>query len=424
MSRFFYSTVLYLALPFVLARLVLRGFRNSDYFRFFGERFGHIRPTLLRPVIWLHAVSVGEVQAALPLLKRLRKDFIGYEIFVTTTTPTGRAHLERHFGHQLRHAYFPYDLPHVVRRYLNRLQPKLVLIMETEIWPNLLHHCRRRGIPTVLVNGRLSEKSARGYRRLGPVARRALQDWSLIAAKSAEDATRFEQVGADATQVRVVGNLKFDVEVDEDSFARVQALRSQLGVGRPVWIAASTRDGEEPQILEAYQKVKQAIEQVLLVLVPRHPERFDKVAELVERADLAYDRRSEKNLCTGNVEVYLVDTMGELRDLYAAADVAFVGGSLVDRGCHNLVEPASLGVPVVFGWSTYNFADVAAELKACGGGEQVADSGRLAETVIKLLSDEALRRKMGVAARQLILANRGATDRFVGVVGELLLRAK
>ncbi|MCW8905870.1 MAG: lipid IV(A) 3-deoxy-D-manno-octulosonic acid transferase [Sedimenticola sp.] len=417
--RSLYIILLFLGLPLALLRLYLRSLKNPAYRERVSERFGLIPTPELQQSLWLHTVSVGETQAAEPLVRRLQKHFPDLPIVITTTTPTGADRVEKLFGDSVIHLYFPYDLPFAVRRFLDRINPRLLVMMETEVWPNLLALCEQRGIPAILANARMSEKSAKGYARLGEFSRQTFASISMVAAQSPADAERFLGLGVLPDRVRVTGSIKFDVRLPASLQEQAEALRRGWA-GRPVWVAASTRDGEDEQVLEAHRRILRDLPQTLLVLVPRHPERFDRVAQLCRREGFSVERRSVEAFCSPETQVFLGDTMGELPQFLAAADVAFVGGSLVATGGHNVLEPAALGLPVVFGPHMFNFAMASRMLLAEGAARQVARSSELAEVVLEWLSDASLRARFGERGLQVVEANRGALDRLYDIVSERL----
>ncbi|MCW8882386.1 MAG: lipid IV(A) 3-deoxy-D-manno-octulosonic acid transferase [Sedimenticola sp.] len=420
--RHLYTLLLYFGLPLVLVRLYWRSLKNPGYRRRMPERFGILDLPALKGSLWLHTVSVGETQAAEPLVKRLQEQFPDLPIVITTTTPTGSDRVKKLFGESVLHAYFPFDLPFAVRGFLKAAQPKMLVMMETEVWPNLLAECERQNIPTILANARLSERSANGYARLGSFARETFGRISLVAAQSPADAERFLGLGVKSDRVRVTGSIKFDVRIPALVNEQAEALRRTWG-GRPVWVAASTREGEEELILAAHRQVLRQMPQALLVLVPRHPERFDKVALLCQRDGFTYARRSADDLCRSETAVYLGDTMGELILFLSAADVAFVGGSLVPTGGHNVLEPAALGLPVIFGPHMFNFAMVSRMLLAEGAAVEVADVDALTKWIVDWLSDANLRAVYGENALRVVEANRGALDRLFGILQTYLEKA-
>lgn len=416
--RFLYSIVLYLSVPLVLLKLLLRGCRNRAYLERIPERFGCVaEPKSGLPLIWVHAVSVGEVQAAGALVKRLLRSYPGCRVLLTTLTPTGAAQVEKLFSGSVEHRYLPYDLPHGVNLFLRRINPRLLVILETEIWPNLLHYCRRRGVPAILVNARLSSGSYRGYLRFRRFSASALQQLSHIAAQSAADAARFRDLGADPGRVSITGNLKFDDEPPPDMEGRAQSLRQSLPQGRPVWIAASTHEGEEEQVLDAFRRVRETLADCLLIIAPRHPERFDTVFDLCRRRGLEVARHSEAaGSACADTNIYLLDTLGELPLFYACADAAFVGGSLVPAGGHNVLEAARLGVPLVSGGHTENFAGIIGLFKAADAIMTVTDATQLAAAVTRLLTDAELARTCGDRGQRLVRQNRGALDSVMGIL--------
>ncbi len=410
----FYSLLLYLAVPLVLCRLAWSGLANRDYLKRWPERFGHAAsPPRARPVVWIHAVSVGEVQAARPLLDQLQKYWPDGCMLMTTTTPTGARTVERLYGDTVGHRYFPYDLPHVIRRFLDTVRPDVLIVMETEIWPNLFRQCARRDIPVALVNARMSERSCRGYRCLGGLTARTLRCLTLIAAQSGTDAERFLALGADADTVKVTGNLKFDINQPHSTSEAAEVMRRFFSVNRPVWIAASTHEGEERMILEAYEKVLARHGDCLLVLAPRHPERAVELLELSSRSGFKSVIHSDNRDYTETTQVYIIDTLGELPVFYAASDLSFVGGSLVPHGGHNMLEPASLGIPVIAGQHVFNFTEVSELLASAGALGQVSTVNELASKVCQLLEDANLSHAMGERGRQVVQENQGTVARLI-----------
>lgn len=411
--RTLYTAALYAIVPFAWLRLAWRARRDRDYLRHPGERLGFGR-TLAPGGIWVHAVSVGEVQAALPLVDLLLERR-SEPVLLTTTTPSGRRRGASLFADRVERCYLPWDLPGAVRRFLARTAPRAVVVLETEIWPNLIHACADRSIPLVYVNARLSASSARGYRRFRRLFAPALARVSAVAAQTPDDAGRLVAAGAGAERVTVTGNTKFDVEAPVAMRESGESLRRRMaGAERGVWVAASTHEGEEELVLDAFARVRAESKRCVLLLAPRHVERAARVAALVRR------RGFEASLRTAGygeeADVVVCDTMGELPALYAASDVAFVGGSLVDVGGHNLLEPAVLGVPVVTGPHVRNFADIAASLEAAGAACVVRGAEELADTVARLLRDPNRRHRMGEEGRAFVLANRGARDRAMAVI--------
>jgi 3-deoxy-D-manno-octulosonic-acid transferase len=399
-----------------------RGFSDPGYWQGLAQRFG-FGPRLARGgSIWLHAVSLGEMTAAAPLIRGIHARHPQVPLIITTATPAGRARAFALFGGGADIRYLPYDTPGSVRRFLARAQPKLAVILETELWPNLFERCRIERIPLLLANARLSAKSVLRYQRLdrifGGLVRSLFSDKVFIAAQSAGDAERFRAIGASEAQSAVVGNMKFDLQVDAELESLGQALRGSFGVcrdgsPRPVWIAGSTHAGEDEKLLAAHAAVLASIPETLLLLAPRHKDRFPAVATLIERCGFSFVRRSTGAAPTAASRVVLIDTLGELSMLYAAADVAFVGGSLVPIGGHNLLEPAALGIPVLTGPSHSNSREVAQALLQCGAALEVADTQALEKALLNLLGDAPERRRIGTLGKQLIASNRGSVNRLL-----------
>ena len=423
MNRTFYTLLLHLVLPLIALRLYLRSRKAPAYRQRIAERFAFQLPPLKPGGIWVHAVSVGESIAAAPMIRALRERHPELPITVTCMTPTGSERIRALFGDQVQHCYLPYDLPWAAGRFLDRVRPKLAVIMETELWPNHIHQCARRGIPTVLANARLSEKSARGYARFKGLTRPMLAEMSWIAAQTEAEAERFRQLGARPECVSVTGSIKFDLTVDPELKPRAQALRASWGADtRPVWIAASTHAGEDEIILAAHRQLLAEQPDSLLILVPRHPERFEAVHVLCQREGFATVRRSSGAAVGKGAQVLLGDTMGELLFLYALADVAFVGGRLVAGGGHNLLEPAALGVPVLSGPHLFNFLEIAAQLRGAGALVNVADCEALARQLWQILNETEERQRMGSAGLVVLRANQGSLARLLGGVESLLAR--
>ena len=424
MSLRLYTLLLRLLLPLVLLRLYWRSLRSPAYRRRIAERlvWGQALPG--PAAVWVHAVSVGEVQAAQPLIKHLLTRDPPLPVLVTTTTPTGAARVKDLFGDAVTHRYTPYDLPEMVARLLDAVRPRLVIIMETEIWPNTLAQCARRRIPVVLANARLSARSAKGYRRLARLTRETLARFDLITAQSTADAGRFLELGAAAGRVLVTGSIKFDLRLPASLLNQAEAMRrlwlGRAGQNRPVWVAASTHEGEDELMLAAHRQVRAQRPTALLVLVPRHPERFERVAGLVQRAGLALVRRSSRAPCPPDTAVFLGDSMGELPVFLAAADAAFIGGSLVPTGGHNPLEAAAVGVPVAFGPHVFNFAAITELLVSEGAAFQITNVQGLADTLDTWLGDAALRARIGENGRRVVADNRGALPRLIDLIEERL----
>jgi 3-deoxy-D-manno-octulosonic-acid transferase len=417
--RFLYICIAYLIAPLVIGAMALRGFRDRMHWRGFSQRFG-LGQTVRARSIWVHAVSVGEVQAGVPLIEALLKRFPDIPLVLTTVTPTGRARAEAMFGTRADVRYVPIDLPGSVRRFFHRVQPQLAIILETEIWPNLYHRCGRLGVPLVLASARISPRSVASYRRLVGLFRETLSHGIFIAAQSAEDAERFVSIGANPARTHVVGNIKFDFGYPADMQAMGQELRNLLGAKRPVWVAGSTHASEEELAIEAHTQIRQRFPDALMVLVPRHPPRFAEVAGLLRLRGVPFVTRTSKVSVTPDTQVYLLDTLGELPVFYAAGDVAFVGGSLVPIGGHNLLEPAALSLPIVAGPHNFNSADIAKMLVEHGAVRIVHDAAQLAAVVAGLFADPATRAVMGASGRKAMDGNRGAVARLMHFLEPLL----
>lgn len=419
MMRRLYTALFCLLLPLVQLRLLWRSLKSPDYRRRWAERFGRFPAPGIGDSIWIHAVSIGEVQAAGPLAKRLLESHPDIPLVITTTTPTGSAQVRKLFGDRVHHVYFPYDVPFAIDGFLDRMRPRLLLMMETEIWPNLLAICEQRGITTILANARLSQRSARGYARLGRFAQQTFSRIGMVAAQGPADAERFLALGVGPGRVRITGSIKFDIKLPASLNERAEVLRRQWG-GRPVWVAASTHEGEDEPLLEAHREIRRMHPDALLVLVPRHPERFERVAQLCRRMGFGTERRSSGRPCSPRTEVFLGDTMGELALFMAASDVVFVGGSLVPVGGHNILEPAALGVPILFGPHMFNFALISRMMLEAGAAIQVENRDQLAAIVGDWFGDASRRARIGEAGRRLVEENRGAVDRLLDLVEECI----
>ncbi len=414
--RGLYSLVLTMLAPLVLLRLWLRGRRAPAYRQRWPERFGFV-PRIEGCPIWVHAVSVGEAQAAAPMIKALLRDHPDIPVVVTTTTPTGSERVKALFGDQVAHVYMPYDLPGAVKRFLQRVAPRMVLIMETEIWPNLFHFCSRDGVAIVIANARMSARSARGYRRLSALTARTLAQVNLIAAQERGDADRFIELGARSEQVVVTGSIKFDITLPASLREQGEVLRREiLGSERAVWIAASTHAGEDELILDAFAMIRERQPAALLVLVPRHPERFGPVAALCREHGFRVVQRSEGVACRAETEVFVGDTMGEMMLFYAASDVAFIGGSLVPVGGHNMLEAAALALPVVYGPHMFNFEAIQRMFLEVGASRQVDNVEDLADVVAAWLGDADQRCRVGQQGLNLVQGNRGALSRLLALI--------
>lgn len=413
--RILYSFLLYVLAPFAFVRLFVRAARHPVYRQRIGERLGFVRPRA-PGAIWIHAVSVGETRGAAPLVRALQTTYPDRRILITTMTPTGSATVHDLFGDTVEHCYVPWDLPGAVRRFLDRVQPCAALIMETELWPNLFHACAARGIPIAIANMRMSERSARRYSRFAAFTRATLALPSVLAAQTEADAARLRALGAPAERVSVTGNIKFDLTLPDDYAQQTAPLRDRLGAERPIWIAASTHAGEDEIVLDVHRALQKKWPSLLLLLAPRHPERFGAVAALAQARGFQTARRSGQRADSTlgpDVEVLVCDTMGELQLLYGAADVAFVGGSLVPTGGHNLLEPAAAGIPVIFGPHMFNFDEIARMTLSHGAGVQARDGAELLVTVRAYFDDCASRLNAGTQGKQMIDANRGTLERLM-----------
>ena len=421
-SRFFYSVSIYLLSPFILLRLLYRALRAPAYARRWRERFGFVAQTNGGKTIWLHSVSVGETLAAVPLVKALQQRYPDYRLTVTCMTPTGSERIQAAFGDSVDHYYAPYDMPDSVARFLNRIRPELLLIMETELWPNTIAACSSRSIPVILANGRLSAKSAAAYGKIPRLVGSMLRSISAVVAQHDDDGNRFARLGLPPEALTISGNIKFDLHLDSEVRAKAQSLTTewQGENQRPVLLAASTHAGEDELILQAYGQIKAALSVApLLVLVPRHPERFNQVAQLCEQAGFVVARRSTGEP-TAPADILLGDTMGELMSFYGACDLAFVGGSLVPTGGHNMIEAAAWGVPVVTGPHLFNFAEASRLLIEGDAMIVCEDADSLAEQCIGLFANRQRCTQMGDAAHRIAEANRGALDRLLAVIDHRL----
>jgi 3-deoxy-D-manno-octulosonic-acid transferase len=418
MMRMVYGVLTRVAAPAVFAATLVRAAKDPAYRTHLGERFGLGR-RLAAPSLWLHAVSVGEVSAAAALVRALRASHPDIPFVLTTATPTGRAQAATLFGADVEVRFLPYDTAGSVRRFLARIRPRAAIIMETELWPNLLLECGRRGVPVLFASARLAARSVPRYRRFGTLFSEGLRN-AWVAAQSTADADRFIGLGADPARTLVVGNVKFDMRPGEAVADNGRELRRHYLGARPVWTAGSTHEGEEDIVLDAHTVLERAVRGALLVLVPRHPQRFEGVAALLERRGVVFDRRCRSETVRPEAQVLLLDTMGELQDFYAASDTAFVGGSLVPVGGHNLLEPAALGVPVITGPHTQNGPEIARLLIEAGGALEVADAAALADAAGRLLTDPALRERMGESARRFVETHRGSLARLLALIEPLL----
>ncbi len=418
--RWFYSAVFTLLLPYVFFRMWVRSLRLKAYRNRWAERLGRIPLPPLEEVLWVHAVSVGESVAAIPLIHRIRQLYPHTPILMTTTTPTGSERVQAAFkdtlGKQIYHCYLPYDLPFALNAFFKRIKPKLLVLMETELWPNLLQACHQRGLPVLIANGRLSPISAKRYRWLGYFMRKMVRPICTVAAQSALDAERFKALGIAQDKIKETGNIKFDLQLPQYLAEAGMMLRQEMGKDRLVWIAASTHEGEETIALNVYKALKQRFPELLLFLVPRHPDRFNKVANYCTEAGFNIVRRSQKQALAADTDIFLGDSMGEMPLFYAASDVAFVGGSFVPVGGHNLLEPAALGLPVLTGPQLFNFVAISEMLTTAKGATIVQDEQALTDALAQLLSDVNLRQAQGKLAKNVVEENKGALDKLVQLI--------
>lgn len=416
LSRVLYSVVLVLALPYLLLHLLWRGRRQHGYWQHWGERFGFYKQHGNKPVIWLHAVSVGETRAVVSLVQNLLTRYPDHQILLTHTTPTGRETSQQLFGDAVWRVYLPYDFAFAVRHFIQQFRPVLGMLMETEIWPNLIAGCQRERIPLMLVNARLSERSARRYQRLRGLVQQSLAGLSAIAAQTAADAERLVQLGGQ--RVTVMGNLKFDIVPPQNQLQTGRCWRAQIGEQRPVWLAASTREGEEMLVLDAMQGIMP--KNALLIIVPRHPQRFDAVAAMLSGRGIRFQRRSSGEPVAAATQVWLGDSMGELFAYYQAADMALIGGSLLPLGGQNLIEAAAVGCPVIIGLHVWNFAEVSRAAILAGAAVQVADPAELSAVVNRLFADPSRRNQMRQNALAFGLSHQGATGKLLELIAARL----
>ncbi|HEX9139181.1 MAG TPA: 3-deoxy-D-manno-octulosonic acid transferase [Steroidobacteraceae bacterium] len=417
--RRLYTLVLWLALPWLSLQVLWRGLRERAYWQGWAERFGGGAAATARGGIWVHAVSVGEVQASAALIGAIRERWPTQPMLITSATPAGRARARELFGTGSDVRYAPYDLPPLLRRLLRARAPSLLIVMETEIWPNLLAACAAQAVPVLFASARISARTAGWYRRMPGLVRDAMQRCATVAAQSAADAERFATLGVPLTRLGISGNIKFEQPAAAAEIARGRALRKHYAAGAALWVAGSTHADEELALLDAYERLASQGSRTVLALAPRHAPRFAEVAALLGARGLRYVRHSQSLPPPAGLQVVLIDTLGELRDFYAAADLAFVGGSLVPIGGHNLLEPAAFGVAILAGPHQFNAPQISAARQSAGGLRIVNDKTELAAAAAVLLADPAARAQLGTAAGEVIAANRGALDTLMTRVGEL-----
>jgi 3-deoxy-D-manno-octulosonic-acid transferase len=415
--RIAYSAVLYVLTPVTVYHLIWRGFRQPAYFERWSERYAGFGPPRASRVVWVHAVSVGEVNAAIPLVEALLRQRPDLRLLVTTITPTGSERVRALWGERVDHVYLPYDLPGAVTRFLRHFRPHVALVMETELWPNLLFGCRDAGVPLHVLNARLSARSLRGYRVLAPIVRRALRTVRAVGAQSHADARRFVALGALPERVVETGNLKYDTRVPE-TLAQVAGECRARRAGRPAWIAASTHPDEEGAVLRMHRALRERFPGLLLFWAPRHPERFRAVFDQAAASGSRTRRRSEHRWPEADTDVFVVDTLGELMWFYACADVAFVGGSLQPVGGHNLLEPAAARTPIVTGPHLHNFAEISLRLRQAGALEVGVDAAAVEAALAALLGDPTRREAMAAAGEALVESGRGALERTLALIAD------
>ena len=414
---FIYTFALWLLLPYIFIHLFWRAYKQPDYLRNIGERFGFYSIHCNRPVIWLHCVSVGETRATNNLVNHLGEIYPNHQILFTHSTPTGRSASEQLFGGNVKRVYLPYDYPFSVKRFLNTFKPQLGILMETEIWINLIHSCHKRNIPLLLINARLSEKSMRHYSRFANLSYIAMRELSAISAQTAADASRFSLLGAQ--NVSVMGNLKFDIEPPSVMLELGKQLRQQWGSNRPVLLAASTRDGEETLLLDAFNKIN--VPNLILVIVPRHPQRFTEVSKLIKQHGFKFQRRSDNHSLSEEIQIVLGDSMGEMFAYFVAADLAFVGGSLLPYGGQNLIEACAVGTPVLVGPHMYNFTDVAQRAVLAGAAIQVNDISDFVTQAQALFQNPDALHYMGKHGVEFVNSNIGATKKSLLLIKQHLV---
>ncbi len=424
-----YRIALYIALPVVLVRLLIRVSRSRRYVNRLSQRFGFgLHPAGLAgddDRIWIHAVSVGEVNAAIPLIHALQKNYPERRFTITTMTPTGSDRVVQNFNDAVHHCYLPYDYPGAVKRFLNRLNPSMAIIMETEIWPNYVVECRCRNIPVIYVNTRLSKKSYEGYLRFRKLIAPILRKVDHFAVQTCADSERLIQLGANQNCVEVTGSLKFELDIPASILESAQSVRRDLGLDRPILVAGSTREGEEAHVLQAFLEAKRAIPDLLLVLAPRHPERFRKVYRLCLRSNCKTVLRTQSSgVIDSDVDIYIGDTMGELTLLIAAGDIAYIGGSLVPAGGHNLLEACAASVAVIFGPHMFNFQEIADMVIEKGAGVQVMNTRELTEVTVRFVNDPVLRDQYGSHGKDFVDENKGALSRILKIIDRSISAAR
>ena len=420
MFRVVYTILFALCMPFVFLKLVWRGIKAPEYKERRLERFGIFKAPKLKHTIWVHAVSVGEVIAAEPVIQEIQARYPERDIVVTSMTPTSSEQIHKRFGDSVFHVYAPYDLPFMVKAFLKRIKPEFLIIMETELWPNIIHQLSQQHCPVVIVNARLSERSAKGYNRLKPAVGWMLNELSLVLCQNKNDAQRFYSLGIKPDKIHVTGSVKYDVNIDDSCRQQGKALRKDLPESQAIWIAASTHEGEDEIILRVHQKLRELFPDVILILVPRHPERFSQVVDLAILKGFKTYQRTKQTLIPQDTEVFVVDTMGELMSFYGASNIAFIGGSLVEVGGHNPIEPSALGLPVLAGPYIFNFEAIFDQLVKAGGVEIVETEHDLLLSLKALVADEAVAKERGQKALVEVEASKGAVNRVVNYLAPFL----
>jgi 3-deoxy-D-manno-octulosonic-acid transferase len=418
--RFLYSLLIGLSTPLVLLYFVIRGTRDRAYLERWPERFGFAPPASKAGGILVHAASVGEFNAASPLIKSLLKTYPELPLTVTTLTPTGSERVRRELADTVHHCYIPLDLPGAVSRFLGRVQPRLIIVMETEIWPNLFLTAYRLDIPLLMANARLSERSVKRFQIMPDFVTTVLKPVTWIGAQSADDAERLISCGANTQDTEITGNLKFELVVPASLEEKAAALRSRWNRSRPVLVAGSTHEADELVLIPAFVELLKTLPDALLILVPRYPERFKRATQHAKTAGLQTQLRSQNEICSEQAQCFVIDSIGELMTYYACGDVTFVGGSMGEQGGHNPLEPAALGKPVLFGPKMENAREIADLLLECNAARCVTNQSEFQQIAENLLTDGSLRDRMGQAGRALVDKNSGALDLTLEAVRKLI----
>ena len=414
--RFIYTCVFYLIIPFIVLRLLWRSIKAPSYRHRWYERFSIYNIKFSTGVVWFHAVSVGEAEALFPLLKQIKLKHPDTKLLITTTTPTGSARVKAVMQDTVSHVYLPYDLPDAICRFMSCFKPRMAVMMETEIWPNIFNYCGDHHIPLYIINARLSEKSSKGYQKISGLIHPALANIKCIATQTNDDASRFISIGADSEKVETLGNIKFDVEITTSTITKGLTIKADLFMDRFVWLIASTHKDEEKIFLDIYKVLKEKIPELLLILVPRHPERFPVVKKLIEKEYLSVATRTLLETVNTKTDVYLVDTMGELKAMYAAADVAFIGGSMVANGGHNILEASAVGVPVMFGPFMDNFKEIARVVLIESAAIQCQSKSDIISSMKLLYEQPDYRKELARKGKAFVQKNQGAIDRICAML--------